>query len=578
MPSSSSDIITPIQILRSSDLSKRPIPNVAPFNLPGQPAVNTNADDPGLYFADDSGGLLKIGPCHVGDDAPNSSFHINGLPGNCIGETWLDTSNPAFPVFKVWDGTSWRSSGYVISNTLWVDSNGNDLNSGTSPLEPKKTIKSAISEASDGYTIFVSPGVYEEENPITFPDVNISLIAQTEGNTSIIPANDTHIFHLKGGNIVQGFTFVGELSASPLKSIFSFPPTGAGAVNQPPVIKNCINEIPNSIFVQSDGSLAADNPTIKVEGGLSNGINGVGLSSLNKGFIEANNFETIFSDVSIKAEMGGVIRASNCKSVYGDVALLSNGISAIEQIGDFSSLDTSGTVIGVINLEEPLRPYEGQVLTVGDTYYRVCGFNILDEGDGYTSVPSVEVSLGSGPNPLAAQGTAIIDDEKLIGIELTFPGQGYKEDDVITVTITGGGSSCPADAEVILAPIYYSVLNASEVVSNASVIQISSPLPYTPSPGDKVRLYRVSKIVAMSHYMGFVGSGNLSPYEGGAPISSNQIVQQSGGQIYCISSDQSGRFRVGNDFCVDQMTHSISGFAFHNSVLATVIPYTLGLK
>ena len=102
--------ITPIQLLRSEVLNKRPDPAKL---LPGQPAVNTEATQPGLFFADNSGTtLFKVGPCTVGTTAPNAG--ATGAPGqlgNTRGELWLDTNGdpPLFPgpTLKVWDGANW---------------------------------------------------------------------------------------------------------------------------------------------------------------------------------------------------------------------------------------------------------------------------------------------------------------------------------------------------------------------------------------------------------------------------------------------------------------------------------------
>jgi hypothetical protein len=102
--------VTPIQFLRSIVFNKRPDPAKL---LPGQPAVNTDAAQPGLFFADDTGTtLFKVGPCTVGTVAPNTG--ATGAPGqlgNTLGELWLDTNGdpPLFPgpVLKVWDGSSW---------------------------------------------------------------------------------------------------------------------------------------------------------------------------------------------------------------------------------------------------------------------------------------------------------------------------------------------------------------------------------------------------------------------------------------------------------------------------------------
>ena len=106
--------VTSIQVLRSEINNKRPDPTKM---LSGQPAVNINSDQPGFFFADETGtSLIKIGPCTVGPAAPNSTdpYRVNAptpaATGNTLGELWLDTtSTPQSPgpKLKVWDGTQW---------------------------------------------------------------------------------------------------------------------------------------------------------------------------------------------------------------------------------------------------------------------------------------------------------------------------------------------------------------------------------------------------------------------------------------------------------------------------------------
>lgn len=117
--------VTPIQVLRSEVLNKRPDPAKL---LPGQPAVNINAAEPGFFFADNTGNtLFKVGPCAVGPTAPNSG--ATGAPGqlgNTVGELWLDTTSTfdsPGPTLKVWDGVSWIDCmPYRYANTIVSDS------------------------------------------------------------------------------------------------------------------------------------------------------------------------------------------------------------------------------------------------------------------------------------------------------------------------------------------------------------------------------------------------------------------------------------------------------------------------
>jgi hypothetical protein len=115
--------VTPIQFLRSVVFNKRPDPALL---ISGQPAVNLNSAEPGLFFADSTAALFKVGPCAVGTAAPNTG--ATGAPGslgNTKGELWLDTaSSPGVPgpILKVWDGTQWiNCMPYTYANTIVSD-------------------------------------------------------------------------------------------------------------------------------------------------------------------------------------------------------------------------------------------------------------------------------------------------------------------------------------------------------------------------------------------------------------------------------------------------------------------------
>ena len=105
-----------IQILsrRSSLLNDRPVPTRIGA---GELCVNTNAGDPGLYFADataaPSTGLIKVGPTHVGTTQPNNA--PVGFTSFSKGESWLDTASTH--ILKIHDGTTWQLPKAIASIT-----------------------------------------------------------------------------------------------------------------------------------------------------------------------------------------------------------------------------------------------------------------------------------------------------------------------------------------------------------------------------------------------------------------------------------------------------------------------------
>ena len=114
-----------VQILsrRSSILHDRPFPIRLGI---GELAVNNNAGDPGLFFADNvaspSTGLIKIGPTHVGATAPNVS--AVGYTSSSKGESWLDTASPH--ILKFNDGTAWKTAKAIASVAAGVPAKPED--------------------------------------------------------------------------------------------------------------------------------------------------------------------------------------------------------------------------------------------------------------------------------------------------------------------------------------------------------------------------------------------------------------------------------------------------------------------
>ena len=175
-----------LQHLRSGTADKRPIPTAMSA---GQIAINTNQASPGLFFKDSNGDLVKVGPVHIGTDAPNSTpastaatalvsgtvyqiltagttdftqvgaadnnvgtiftatgagtgtGTVSGQQGVEKGEQWLDTTGGTY-VLKIYDGTDWRSE-----TGTFVDVAGDNM-TGNLTLGTDKVVLNATSGAA----------------------------------------------------------------------------------------------------------------------------------------------------------------------------------------------------------------------------------------------------------------------------------------------------------------------------------------------------------------------------------------------------------------------------------------------
>lgn len=94
------------------------------------------------------------------------------------------------------------------ANMLYVSVNGSDSNIGTHPQATFKTIKRALLAAEPGTTIFVYPGTYYEEFPLTVP-FGVSLDGESLRSVIVAPTGATNhndAFLLNGETTINNIT------------------------------------------------------------------------------------------------------------------------------------------------------------------------------------------------------------------------------------------------------------------------------------------------------------------------------------------------------------------------------------
>jgi hypothetical protein len=164
-----------LQHLRSGTANKRPTPAGM---SDGQLAMNTNSASPGLFLKDSSGALVKVGPVHVGTTAPNASPASGGQSGNSVGEQWLDTSSSTY-VFKIWDGSAWRSEAGEFVNA------SGDTMTGALVMDNQQQVR--FRETTANGTNFIAlqaPASVASDKTITLPDVTGTVV--TTGDTGTV--------------------------------------------------------------------------------------------------------------------------------------------------------------------------------------------------------------------------------------------------------------------------------------------------------------------------------------------------------------------------------------------------------
>jgi hypothetical protein len=117
-------------------------------------ALNTASGTPALFFKDNAGGVVKVGPAHVGGAAPNIS--PAGSAGNSVGELWVDNGTTIHGL-KYYDGSvfvnltppgSTTVPGLVELATDAETQTGTDIVRAVTPSGLQSKISDSISTAS----------------------------------------------------------------------------------------------------------------------------------------------------------------------------------------------------------------------------------------------------------------------------------------------------------------------------------------------------------------------------------------------------------------------------------------------
>jgi hypothetical protein len=176
--------MTSLRHLRSSTANKRPDPTAM---VDGQLAMNYDIASPGLFFKDDNGTLIKVGPVHVGTTAPNVSPAAGGTAGNSIGEQWLDTTSGVY-VLKVWDGSAWRSE-----SGTFVDVSGDTMTGALTMANQQAVRFSETTANGSNYIALQADAALASNKTITLPDTTGTVVTtgDTGTVTSTMIANNT---------------------------------------------------------------------------------------------------------------------------------------------------------------------------------------------------------------------------------------------------------------------------------------------------------------------------------------------------------------------------------------------------
>ncbi len=372
---------------------------------------------------------------------------------------------------------------------------------------------------------------------------------------------------------------------------------GVGPITQGPYIRNCTNFIPNSIGMKVDGFEAepGDADDIGVTGTMSvdsytqYNQGGIGVSITNGGYAQLVSIFTICDDIAIYTGSGGQCDLTNSNSSFGNYGLYSNGVG---DAGTKSLYRYTGKTVGTSVIEDDVvlvsglgnyRPYDGQAIYFDTLYYTVQSIVMDNPGSGYstTNPPRVDIEFPQGPSGIRAEASPNVIDGKVVSIDVIASGNQYLTAPKITIAEPPTGGT-QATAHSTIYPIYYNLESASLPVNGISRIVLTSRLNNTIPEGSTVYFSRLSLQIATTISFEWVGAGTnintAKPALGGITLKDNEVVKLNGGQVVFTSTNQAGNFRIGEGVTVNQLTGTITGRSFSQSLLNTVTPLIIALS
>ena len=433
-------------------------------------------------------------------------------------------------------------------------------------------------------TIFVNPGVYNEENPIHLPPNTVVTGDSLRGITVNALNRTLDLFYVNNACGLSFMTFSNHLAPS---YAVSFPKKNkqgiAGIISRSPYVQQCTSITTTGGGMLVDGAITEGFKSMVLDSYTQYNQGGPGVKIINNGYAQLVSLFTISCSIGIECADGGQCDLTNSNSSLGDYGLVADGLGDAEIIATVLEDVVPGDSLIKVRLPGTLKPYNGQAGYFGAPYYSVKGIKILNKGAGYTSVPIITITGPEGPNAIPARARAVIDNGSISEITILKSGTSYIEPPTFTITPPTGPGAIPPVLEIEMSPIYYRVISSTEIAEDRSAtISLVTPALYSVSKGSSFVLFRQSKVLASGHSFEYIGAGadirTALPVRNGSFIQQQEVDERNGGSVIFTSTDQSGNFRIGDGVIIDQASGTIGGVSFSRGLFAQITPLILALQ
>lgn len=455
------------------------------------------------------------------------------------------------------------------NNVIYVAPHGVDQQGfGNNLTSPYASIKYACQHASNGATIFVKTGTYEEQLPITVPphvaivgdNQRTTIVKPKTGNSDdgITPNAQSSMFLMSNGSILNKMTFVGmtgwvpgstvaDITTSTIKAVVVRLNPNSPILTKSPYVLECAAICNGAIGALIDGSVHATGAkTMIFHGYTVISDNGVGYWVKDGGKAEIVSCFTYYCYFGYAASGGGFIRALNGNNSYGTWGASSRGF------------DTNETaIVGAINGRQLNFVLSDGNVSVGDIITGPTGTatvrNVQSAADKVyvnnitgTFTYGQEISFSSGGVGTVASGA--LEDQQ--GFVLVVDGLSEEPRPGASIQLSGDSLS------YVIQSVSGTYVNSSSLM----VLVLAQEKPTGSADNATVSIrYKYSQIRLTGHDFLNIGTGGVTTTNyPGEPIQpaaqGNETSETFPGRVFYVSTDQDGNFRVGEYFRIDQAT------------------------
>lgn len=250
-------------------------------NTTGQIIFNSNVEVFGNLHA--TGNVTFDGSVTLGDSDTDNIVINADVSGNIVPNITsvysLGTNTKRFSNLytDLVNGTSYNAStlttpggidfGLRQGNIWYVASNGSNSNVGDHPNGPFATVEFALSNATNGDTVYIYPGIYMENFPLTVP-AGVSIKGESIRSVKIIPqasSNDQDVFLLTGECTVADLTIANFFYNSLSNTGYAFRFANNFAVtSRSPYVQNI------SVITENESTLASAGRGAYIDGSVAN--------------------------------------------------------------------------------------------------------------------------------------------------------------------------------------------------------------------------------------------------------------------------------------------------------------------